>query len=35
LAGDVARPTRLATSVAHFVCLCGKEFPFQGVKQRR
>jgi hypothetical protein len=35
LASDVARPTALAPSVAHFVCLCSKEFPFQGVKQRR
>jgi hypothetical protein len=35
LASDVARPTGLAQSVAHFVCLCSEEFPFQGVKQRR
>ena len=35
LAGNVARSTGLAPSVAHFVCICGKEFRFQGVKQRR
>jgi hypothetical protein len=35
MASDVARPTTLAPSVAHFVCMCSKEFPFQGVKQRR
>jgi hypothetical protein len=34
-AGDVARATGSAPSVAHFVCLCSEEFPFQGVKQRR
>jgi hypothetical protein len=35
LASDVARATDLAPSVAHFICMCGKEFVFQGVKQRR
>jgi len=35
LANDVARPTGLAPSVAHFRRRCSKEFPFQGVKQRR
>jgi len=32
LASDGARPTGLAPSIAHFVCMCSKEFPFQGVK---
>jgi hypothetical protein len=35
LASDVAHPTGLAHSGPHFVCRCSKEFPFQGVKQRR
>jgi hypothetical protein len=35
LASDVARPPALAPGGAHFVCRCRKEFPFQGVKQRR
>jgi hypothetical protein len=35
LAGDVARPARVAPSAAHLLCLCGEEFAFQGVKQRR
>ena len=34
-ASDVACATSPAPSVAHFVCRCSKEFPFQGVKQRR
>ena len=34
-ANDVARPTGFAPSVAHFRRRCSKEFPFQGVKQRR
>ncbi len=34
-ANDVARPTGLAPSVAHFRRRCSKEFPFQGVEQRR
>jgi hypothetical protein len=34
-ANDVARPTGLAPSGAHFLRRCSKEFPFQGVKQRR
>jgi hypothetical protein len=32
---EVARPTGRAPRVAHFICRCSKEFPFQGVKQRR
>jgi hypothetical protein len=35
LASDVARSTGLGPGVAHFVCMCSKEFPFEGVKQRR
>jgi hypothetical protein len=35
LASGAARATGPAPSVAHFVCLCSEEFPFQGVKQRR
>jgi hypothetical protein len=35
LASDVARATGPPPSVAHFVYLCSKEFPFQGVKQHR
>ena len=35
LASDVARPTGLVPGIAHFVCRCSKEFPFQGVEQRR
>jgi hypothetical protein len=35
LASNVPRSTGLAQSIAHFVCMCSKEFPFQGVKQRR
>ena len=34
-ANNAARPTGLAPGVAHFVCLCSEEFPFQRVKQRR
>ena len=35
LASDVARPTGITPGVAHFDCICSKEFPFQGVEQRR
>ena len=35
LAGDVARRIALAPGVAHFVRICGEEFSFQGVEQRR
>jgi hypothetical protein len=35
LASDIARATGPAQSVAHFVWLRSKEFPLQGVKQRR
>ena len=35
LQSDVARAAGPTPSVAHFVCRCSKDFPFQGVKQRR
>jgi hypothetical protein len=35
LQGDLARAAGPVPSVAYFVWLCSKDFPFQGVKQRR
>jgi hypothetical protein len=35
LAGDLNRRIALAPGVAHFVRICGEEFSFQGVEQRR
>jgi hypothetical protein len=35
LASDAARGIALAPGVAHFVRICGEEFSFQGVEQRR
>ena len=35
LAGDVSRRIALVPGVAHFVRICGEEFSFQGVEQRR
>jgi hypothetical protein len=32
LGSGIARPTGFAQSVAHFVCWCSKEFPFQSVE---
>jgi hypothetical protein len=35
LASDVPRSIHLAPSIAHFVRMCSKQLPFQGVKQCR